>query len=327
MVTRRDLLKAGAAAGAVASGLTRAFAAMPMPTTAVDFDVPRGACDCHVHVFPDPTEFPFSPSRGYTPPTATPKELLGLQEFLHLDRVVIVTPSVYATDNRATLAGMRELGPQRARGIAVIDDKTPAEALDAMQKAGVRGVRINLEQAGVFDPAAAAKQLQAAVSRVKDLGWHVQMYTRLAVLGALADQLANQPVPLVFDHFGGARAELGPQQPGFDTLLALVRSGKAYVKISGSYRASDKAPDYPDVAPLAKALIAANAERIVWGSDWPHPDAARVPGRNPITDIAPPLPIDDGRVLNLLPTWTADAATRHKILVENPARLYGFAPA
>jgi predicted TIM-barrel fold metal-dependent hydrolase len=327
MVTRRDLLKAGVAAGAVASGAARAFAAMPKPTTPVDFDVPRGACDCHVHVFPDPAEFPFSPSRGYTPPTATPKELLGLQEFLHLDRVVIVTPSVYATDNRATLAGMRELGPQRARAIAVIDEKTSAEALDEMQKAGVRGVRINLEQAGVFDPAAAGKQLQATVSRVKDLGWHVQMYTRLAVLGALADQLANQPVPLVFDHFGGARAELGPQQPGFDVLLGLVRSGKAYVKISGSYRASDKPPDYPDVAPLAKALIAANAERIVWGSDWPHPDAARVPGRNPITDIAPPLPIDDGRVLNLLPTWTADAATRHKILVENPARLYGFAPA
>lgn len=327
MVTRRDLLKAGAAAGAVAAGVTRAFAAMPKPSTAVDFDVPRGACDCHVHVFPDPAEFPFSPARGYTPPTATPKELLGLQEFLHLDRVVIVTPSVYATDNRATLAGMRELGPQRARGIAVIDDRTTTEALDEMQKAGIRGVRINLEQAGVFDPAAAGKRLQETVSRVKDRGWHVQMYTRLAVLGALADQLAAQPVPLVFDHFGGARAELGPQQPGFDTLLGLVRSGKAYVKISGSYRASDKAPDYPDVAPLAKALIAANPERIVWGSDWPHPDAARVPGRDPIKDIAPALPIDDGRVLNLLPTWTADAATRRQILVENPARLYGFAPA
>jgi predicted TIM-barrel fold metal-dependent hydrolase len=327
MVTRRDLLKAGAAAGVVTSRVGRAFADMPAPTTAVDFDVPPGSCDCHVHVFPDPAEFPFSAGRGYTPPTASPKELLRLQEFLHLDRVVIVTPSVYATDNRATLAGMRELGPQRARGIAVIDDKTSTETLDEMQKAGVRGVRINLEQAGVFDPAAASKKLEATVSRVKDRGWHVQMYTRLAVLAALADQLANQPVPLVFDHFGGARAELGTQQPGFDTLVALVRSGKAYVKISGSYRASDKAPDYPDVAPLAKALIAANAERIVWGSDWPHPDAAKAAGRDPIKDIAPPLPIDDGRVLNLLPTWTADAATRRKILVENPARLYGFAPA
>ncbi len=325
MVTRRDLLKAGAAAGAVASGLTRAFAAAPMPSTAVDFDVPRGACDCHVHVFPDPAQFPFTPNRVYTPPPASAKELLGLQEFLHLDRVVIVTPSVYGTDNSATLAGMRELGPERARGIAVIDDKTSAAALDDMQKAGIRGVRVNLETAGEFDPAASAKKLLAAVDRVKDRGWHVQVYTRLSIIAALSDQLGAQPVPLVFDHFGGARAELGPEQPGFSALIALVKSDKAYVKISGSYRASDKAPDYPDVAPLAKALIAANAERIVWGTDWPHPDAARVPGRKP-EDIAPALPIDDGRVMNLLPTWTADADTRRKILVENPARLYGFAP-
>ncbi len=324
MVARRDLLKAGAAAGALATGLPRAFAAAPVPSTPVDFDVPRGACDCHVHVFPDPAQFPFSPSRGYTPPPASPKELLALQEFLHLDRVVIVTPSVYGTDNSATLAGMRELGPQRARGIAVIDDKTPAQALDDMHKAGVRGVRINLEQAGEFDPAVAAKRLQAAVNRVKDHGWHVQLYTRMSVIAALADQFTAQPVPLVFDHFGGARAELGVQQPGFDVLVALVRSGKAYVKVSGSYRASDKAPDYPDVAPLAKALIAANPDRIVWGTDWPHPDAAKVPGRKP-EDIAPALPIDDGRVMNLLPTWTADAEIRRKILVDNPARLYDFA--
>src|SRR5260221_10333791 len=174
MVTRRDLLKAGAAAGAVASGLTRAFAAAPMPSTAVDFDVPRGACDCHVHVFPDPAQFPFTPNRVYTPPPASAKELLGLQEFLHLDRVVIVTPSVYGTDNSATLAGMRELGPERARGIALIDGKTSAPALDALQKAGIRRVGVNLEAAGEFDPAASAKKLLAAVDRVKDRGWHVQ---------------------------------------------------------------------------------------------------------------------------------------------------------
>ena len=326
MVSRRDLLKAGAAAGAMASGLARAFAAAPMPATQVDFDVPRGACDSHVHVFPDPGQFPFSASRVYTPPVASAKELLGLQEFLHLDRVVIVTPSVYGTDNRATLAGMRELGPQRARGVAVIDDKTPTETLNDMQKAGIRGVRVNLETTGEFDPAASAKKLLMAVERVNALGWHVQVYTRLSVIAALSDQLASQPVPIVFDHFGGAHAELGTEQPGFSALVALVQSGKAYVKISGAYRASTKAPDYADVAPLAKALIAANPERIVWGSDWPHPDSSKVPGRTP-QDIAPPMPVDDGRVMNLLQSWTADAGTRRKILVENPARLYGFAPA
>jgi predicted TIM-barrel fold metal-dependent hydrolase len=127
-------------------------------------------------------------------------------------------------------------------------------------------------------------------------------------------------MPAVFDHFAGAKAALGPNQPGFDVVLDLVRSGKAYVKISGAYRASDQAPDYPDVAPLARALIAANADRIVWGSDWPHPGP---PGKQPI-EINQPCPVDDGRLLNLLAEWAPDPATRRKILVDNPARLYGF---
>jgi predicted TIM-barrel fold metal-dependent hydrolase len=320
MMGRGEILKA---AGAAAAGLAPAFAAAPVPKTRVDFEVPPGACDCHVHVIPDPTLFPFTPNRVYTPPVATASELLALQEFLYLDRVVIVTPSIYGSDNRATLAGMRELGPQRARGVAVIDDQTSDAALDEMGRAGIRGVRVNLETAGEFDPAASARKLEAAVKRVKDRGWHVQVYTRLSVVEALADQLAATPAPLVIDHFGGAHAALGTAQPGFDGLLVLVQTGKAYVKISASYRSSDQAPDYPDVTPLARALIAANVERVLWGTDWPHPDAARVPGRKP-EDISPPLAIDDGRVMNLLPVWAPDPATRQKILVENPARLYGF---
>jgi predicted TIM-barrel fold metal-dependent hydrolase len=127
----------------------------------------------------------------------------------------------------------------------------------------------------------------------------------------------------VFDHFGGARAALGTAQPGFEALLALVRSGKAYVKISGAYRSSTARPDYADVTPLAKALIAANLQRILWGSDWPHPDSSTVAGRKK-TDIAPLLPIDDGRVLNQLAVWAPDTAQRKTILVDNPARLYGY---
>ena len=130
------------------------------------------------------------------------------------------------------------------------------------------------------------------------------------------------PHPVVFDHFGGANAALGTQQPGFETLLGLLRSGKIYVKISAAYRASKEAPDYPDVTPLAKALIAANPERILWGSDWPHP-ATPVDGR-PISVISPLTQVDDGRILNLLPVWAPQAALRKTILVENPARLFGF---
>jgi predicted TIM-barrel fold metal-dependent hydrolase len=302
--------------------VSRALAA-PMPATPVAFDVPAGACDCHVHVIPDPTRFPFAPDRVYTPAVATDEELLALQRFLHLDRVVVVTPSIYGTDNSATLEGMRRLGRARARGVAVIDERTPDAALDDMARAGISGIRVNVETIGEFDPDVAARKLRAAIDRAKDRGWHVQVYTRLAVISALADQIGASPVPVVFDHFGGARAARGPEQPGFGALVALLRSGKAYVKISGGYRSSSQAPDYPDVAPLARALIAANPERVVWGTDWPHPDADPTPGRRP-EDVRPYYPIDDARLMNLLPIWAPDPAIRRKILVENPARLYGF---
>jgi len=271
-------------------------------------------------VFPDPAHFPFWSGRGYTPPVATASDLLALQRALHMDRVVIVTPSVYGTDNSAMLDGMRQLGRKRARGVAVIGSGITKAQIDAMDKAGVRGIRVNLESNGVTDPAAAAANLDAAVALIKDTKWHMQFYARLPVLAALKDRLAAMPMTPVFDHFAGAKAALGVNQPGFDLVLELVRSGKAYVKISGAYRASDAAPDYANVAPLARALIAANADRIIWGSDWPHPGP---PAKSP-TDINTPFPVDDGRLLNLVAEWAPDPATRRKILVDNPARLYGF---
>ena len=143
------------------------------------------------------------------------------------------------------------------------------------------------------------------------------------MISAIKDLVAASPVPVVFDHFGGAQAELGVDQPGFADLLALMKSGKAYVKISGAYRASNLAPDYADVVPLARALITANSDRILWGSDWPHPDSVTPPGKKP-TEVTPLLQIDDGRLLNQLPVWAPDAAIRKRILVDNPARLYGF---
>jgi predicted TIM-barrel fold metal-dependent hydrolase len=149
------------------------------------------------------------------------------------------------------------------------------------------------------------------------------MFTSLAMISAIKDIVATSPVPVVFDHFGGALAELGAEQPGFADLLELVRSGKAYVKISGAYRASKLAPDYPDVVPLARALIAANSDRIIWGSDWPHPNSTTPPGRKP-TDLTPLFQIDDGRLFNQLVVWAPEAATRKKILVDNPAQLYRF---
>lgn len=294
--------------------------------SAVDFDVPRGACDCHVHVFGDAAQFPFAEKRVYTPPPAPLVALLELQHALHLDRVVVVQPSVYGTDNACTVDAVRRMGT-RGRGIAVIDQATSRAALQEMAATGIRGVRLNLEtnSAGKVDPAAAKQALDGVAEQIRGLGWHVQLYTRPTLIAALKDHLAQLPFPVVFDHFGHAAAAQGPNQPGFDALLELMKSGRVYVKISGAYRISEKAPVFADATPLAQALVAAHADRLVWGTDWPHPNSDYGRGK-PLTEIAPPFPIDDGLLLNQLPKWVPDAALRKKILVDNPARLYGFEP-
>lgn len=301
---------------------TRAHAVASQPATPVNFDVPAQACDCHTHIHGDPAQFPFFAGRVYTPEPALPEEMAALHKALHIERVVIVTPSVYGTDNSSTLYGMKARGAT-ARGVAVIDDKTTEAQLDTMQQEGFRGIRINMATGGINDPTVGRGRFTAAVERMKARGWHVQLYTNLAMISAIKDLVLAAPVPVVFDHFGGLEASRGLDQPGFSDLVELLKSGKAYVKISGAYRSSKLAPDYQDMVPYARALIAANADRIVWGTDWPHPDSSRVEGRKP-TDIAPFYAIDDGRLMNQLPVWAPEADTRKKILVDNPARLYGF---
>jgi predicted TIM-barrel fold metal-dependent hydrolase len=324
MISRRDVLIGATAAGATAlvRGEAPVFARTSQPSTPVNFDVPAGACDCHTHVFGDPRRFPFAASRTYTPEQATVAEMRALHRALHTGRVVIVNPSVYGADNACTLDGIKQLG-STARGIAVIDEKTPESALDEMDRAGIRGIRINLETAGQSDPAVARQRFQVAVDRIKRRGkWHIQVYTRLSVIEGIKEQVMAAPMPVVFDHFGGAQAALGIGQPGFESLLNLVRTGKAYVKLSAPYRSSTQPPDYADVAPLAKALIAANPQRMLWGSDWPHP--ASPVAHRPVTEITPLWQVDDGRILNQFAVWAPDAALRKTILVENPAKLYGF---
>jgi predicted TIM-barrel fold metal-dependent hydrolase len=325
MLSRREVLIGGVLAGA-AGVLGRqdvAFAAAPQPRTKVNFDVPSGACDCHVHVFGDPKRYPFWSGRSYTPETATVEELRQLLQALHLERVIIVQPSVYGTDNSCTLDAVRRLG-NRARGVAVIDEKISDAALDDMDRAGIRGIRLNLATLGVTDPAAARQRFQAGLARVRNRQWHIQFNTQPAMIEALKDDFLASPAPLVIDHFGGATASLGVQHPGFQALVGLVKAGKAYVKISGAADSMSKqAPDFADVAPYAKALVAANPQRILWGTNWPHPGSNAVAGRKS-TDPALHVHTDDGLVLNLLPGWVPDAATRRMILVENPARLYGW---
>lgn len=322
MLSRRDTLRIGVAGLSVAALGRAAFGAADTVKTPVDFEVPSGACDCHVHVFGDPAKFPFAADRVYTPPGAATEMLQDLHRALRISRVVIVNPSVYGTDNSCTLDAVRRIGPT-ARAVVVIGKDTPRAALDEMAAAGARGVRVNLATGGTSDPAAAGAIIDSVVKQIAPLGWHIQIYTSLAVIAALKDQLNALPIPVVLDHFGGAKASLGPSQPGFDVILGLVKSGRGYVKISGAYRVSDKAPDFADATPMAQALVAANSDRIVWGSDWPHPNPANQP-RRPVSEITPPAPVDDGLLLDQLVKWVPDAATRKKILVDNPARLYGF---
>jgi predicted TIM-barrel fold metal-dependent hydrolase len=318
-MTRRDFVKGAAIAGAAARA-SRLAATAAQPSTRVRFKVPGDACDCHTHVFGDPARFPFAAGRTYTPEPASVAEMRKLHAALHTTRVVIVQPSVYGTDNACTLDAIRQLAPH-ARGVAVIDERTSDAALDEMHQAGIRGIRINLATVGQNDPEVGRRRLTAAIARVRTRGWHIQMYTQLPVISALRNEVTDSPVPIVFDHFGGAQAGGGLSQPGFEVLLDLVRRGRVYVKVSAPYRGSASAPDYADMAPLAKALIAANLRRILWGTDWPHPDTT--PGRPP-TEISPLRQIDDGRVMNQLAVWAPDPKARKTILVDNPVALYGF---
>ena len=291
--------------------------------TAPAVRVAAGACDCHVHVFGPYDRFPLWSGRRYTPGPASVEDLLALQRALDLSRVVVVQASPQGTDNACLVDALQRLpaSGSQARGVAVIDERTTDAELQSMHRAGVRGVRVNLESQGQSDPAIARRQLEQAAARAAPFGWHVQTYTTLPVLVSVADAIRALPVPLVIDHFGHTVAARGPGQPGFDVLLALLREGKTWVKISAGYRISGHA-EWADAGPLARALVDANPDRIVWGTDWPHPGGGHGP-RSP--DVVEPFfPIDDGRALNRLHEWIGDPVRLAKILVDNPARLYGF---
>ncbi len=288
---------------------------------APDFTVPAGACDCHTHVFGPTARYPFAAGRTYTPGEASIENLLALHRRLGIERVVIVHSSPYGADNACTVDALRSIGPG-ARGVAVIDATASEPELDELHVAGVRGVRVNLETAGIADPAQAVASVLSTARRVAPRGWHVQTFTRPPIVAALARVIDEMPVPLVIDHFGHMRAEQGPGQPGFADLMRMLESGRAYVKLSAAQRVSSQ-PDCADAAVLAQALISANPERVLWGSDWPHPGGRPGEARNAAA-IEPFNPVDDGAALNRAAGWAGSAEHIGKLLVENPARLYDF---
>lgn len=315
---RRVLVGAVGALTLPLAGTSRAKA--PQPSSTLNFEMPAGACDCHTHVFGDPTRFPLSASRAFTPMPALPDEMARLHRAIKVERVVIVTSSAYATDNSVTLYAIRERGPI-ARGVVAVDNRTSEVDLEAMVGAGVRGARLYFGSSGI-EPDRARERFNWVSNLAQQRGWHVQIFSNPILLAAMHDLLAESPVPVVLDHFAGARGEGGIDQPGFQQLLSLVRAGRVYIKISAPYRFSSRPPDYDDMVPLVKAFIEANPERMLWASDWPHANGD-LSGRKS-TDVFPFFDIDDAHLLNLFSRWVPDAATRKQILVDNPARLYQF---
>ncbi len=287
-----------------------------------DLRLPAGACDCHMHIFGDPARFPLRPDRSYTPGQASVGDYRALQRRYGLERVVVVQPSVYGTDNSCLLDALAQFGAT-GRGVAVIDAATTAERLGAMHGAGVRGVRINAVSSGRIDGDALRNGLARTARQVEELGWHVQLFAGLDAIAALERDLATLRTPVVIDHMGLADAGQGAAQPGLRPLIRLLEAGAVWVKLSGHYRVSDAAPAHADAIALANALYGVNPERVVWGSDWPH--TPHHSGTAAASDA--PLPFRDENPIALLEGLDGGADALRRLLSDNPARLYGFSVA
>lgn len=283
--------------------------------------MPPGACDTHVHVL-DPARFPFGADRRYTPGAATLDALDAMQAGLGVNRVVVVQNSVYGSDHRCLLDALARLGPGRARGVATVAATTTTAEIVDLDRAGVRGARLNLEVRRDRDTGAAAGALREVAARIPAT-WHIHVNAALPTLAGLADTLAALPAPVVLDHFAHIEAGDGVSQPGIGPVLDLLRSGKAVVKLSAPYQVSRR-PGYGDVAPIARALVATAPGRVMWGSDWPHTGGAGRPAAQPAEFVEPFRPEDDGANLALLSDWVPDTEVRRHILVDTPARIYGF---
>jgi 2-pyrone-4,6-dicarboxylate lactonase len=272
---------------------------------------PPGACDTHAHVCGPATRYPYSPNRIYTPPDALMAEYRHMLDTLGVERAVLVQPSVYGTDNRAMLDAL-DTDPERLRGVAVVDFDVDAKQVEAMHARGVRGARCNIvdlkDGKGVL-PVDALKKL---ADRIAPFGWHIEFLMHVDEFPDLDRQLAPLQVPVVFGHLGYVPVARGLETDGFKALLRLLKDGRAWVKMTAPYRLTASELPYPEVDAFAARLVEAAPERLVWGSDWPHV----------ICKTAMP---NDGDLFDIFNRWLPDAAVRQRILVDNPAQLYGFA--
>lgn len=269
---------------------------------------PAGTCDTAMHFYND--RYPTAPTALFTPPNAWIDDYLGMCERVGIQRTIVVQPTVYGFDNRCTMDAVAALGSSRARAIVVIDGKVTDAELDRLTRGGARGVRFQMFPGGVLPWEA----IETMAARIQPFGWHIQLQLDGRLLPEREALIRRLPGTLVIDHTGKFIEPVPVDDPAFRILLNLLDNGRTWAKVAAPYETSKIGPPgYDDVGVLAKALIKRAPDRIVWASNWPHPN-------NP-----PRVPVpDEAALLDLLLDWAPDDTTRRKILADNPARLYGF---
>lgn len=272
--------------------------------------MPADACDCHAHVFGPGDKWPFIPHGLYTPADALIEDFAHMRSVLGLPRGVLVQPSIYGSDNRAMLEAI-EGDPKNLRGVAVLDFDAPVAEIERLHALGVRGVRSNIVDLKFDKGKLPLDGLRAIAERIAPFGWHLEFLMHVNEFPKLDIELGAFPVPLVFGHLGYVPAAQGTQTDGFKALLRLMKDGKAFVKLTAPYRLTLDPMPYAVVDPFADILVDAAPGQLVWGSDWPH------------TFIKTAMP-NDGDLFEQFARWVPDAGIRKQILVETPARLYGF---
>jgi len=273
------------------------------------FKAPAGACDAHCHIFGPADRYPYAPDRTYTPPDAPLSHFKALQSILGLTRAVLVNASCHGRDNTVIVDAIAQSNG-RYRGVANADDRFTEREFQTLHAQGFRGVRFNFVKhlGGVPD----MNEFRAVLARIQPLGWHLDLHFDAGDLLQFDALLSSLPVPFIIDHMGRVPTSQGLEQPPFKQLLKLLRDNpRCWVKISGSERISSAGPPFHDAVPFAQALIAVAPERILWGTDWPHPN------------ISKHMP-NDGDLLDLIPLMMPDQAMQQQVLVDNPHRLYQF---
>ncbi|MEX2524320.1 MAG: amidohydrolase family protein [Gammaproteobacteria bacterium] len=272
------------------------------------YKAPPNACDAHCHIFGPGDKYPYAPDRSYTPPDAPLERFRELQKTLGLERAVLVNASCHGTDNTVILDAIAASNG-RYRGVANVDDTFIDKDFEQLHEGGIRGVRFNFVRhlGGMPD----MDVFHRILDRISHLGWHVVLHFDAADVVEFKDLLLNLPVPFIIDHMGRVPTKDGLKQEPFQQLLKLAEHEACWIKVCGAERISSEGPPFTDAIPFAKAIIDVAPDRVLWGTDWPHPN------------IKKHMP-NDGDLVDLIPLMAPDEAMQRKLLVENPERLYGF---